>query len=519
LQPRSVSSAELSPLYEEYKQKYRERKARAFFDAHKDEAWFKERYHPNYMVKQRKKMEEHIKLEMEKFWEELNNGSLDYDLDSKEERLSPLRVETSPVEEGSPVESKKRPIEETAASEKRARVEIETKEEKEATSATSSSEKSGERAPEESSGAEGVSPKREEDAEDIDKTTLFMSNVPPTMSREELESLAQTEDAPVEELCLSEPKRHKAFSRYAWLRYKLPSHAAAALASIRHKIEKEKKELFVAFNTRRFAARHHMAPPIASLESCLSEHLELAKRLVHNLDHDFSLPANALLDLPEKEVPALKEKLDKLIAYLRRVHLLCFYNGEQFVDKYDLEKKIGLGTKRVASPPDETDVYPRHREWQHNLKNKLVQLAKLGSKPFIFSGEWLIQEKQKTFFENNTLEVQKEQSQVYRCAIPGCGKLFRANQYVVKHLENKHTDRLDGEKGQALEEQYFQNYYTDPRRILPEKGQRRRSDRDRGRDRYRRDSEGRGYVDLDAPSDTTNSIVTNRTVIDYGDLD
>jgi hypothetical protein len=71
---------EAQKRYEEYKKEFNKRNSRTFFNEHCKEEWFKERYHPDLMKKRRETKIERAKVEARAFAEELEKGTLKYNL-------------------------------------------------------------------------------------------------------------------------------------------------------------------------------------------------------------------------------------------------------------------------------------------------------------------------------------------------------------------------------------------------------------------------------------------------------
>mgnify|MGYP001074661956 CR=1 FL=1 len=71
---------EAQKRYEEYKKEFNKRNSRTFFNEHCKEEWFKERYHPDCMNRRRETKIERAKIESALFTEELDKGTLKYNL-------------------------------------------------------------------------------------------------------------------------------------------------------------------------------------------------------------------------------------------------------------------------------------------------------------------------------------------------------------------------------------------------------------------------------------------------------
>lgn len=61
--------------------------------------------------------------------------------------------------------------------------------------------------------------------------------------------------------------------------------------------------------------------------------------------------------------------------------------------------------------------------------------------------------------------VKRLEDEKYRCAF--CSKLFKGDEFVRKHIVLKHVENITEVRQKALEEQFFLNYWEDPRHIHP----------------------------------------------------
>jgi len=84
--------------------------------------------------------------------------------------------------------------------------------------------------------------------------------------------------------------------------------------------------------------------------------------------------------------------------------------------------------------------------------------------PGQYTGKSLFEKELEDFVKS---KIKQEDEKKYRCSVTKCGKLFMASEFVKKHLKLKHANLVEDIKAKVDEDQYFQNYLSDPRRILP----------------------------------------------------
>ncbi|XP_017037069.1 serrate RNA effector molecule homolog isoform X2 [Drosophila kikkawai] len=76
-QDENISDSEVMRKYTEYKTDFKRQQLNEFFVAHKDEEWFKNKYHPEDSVKRSEEQRGFLKRRTDVFVELLNNGSID----------------------------------------------------------------------------------------------------------------------------------------------------------------------------------------------------------------------------------------------------------------------------------------------------------------------------------------------------------------------------------------------------------------------------------------------------------
>ncbi|KAL4942811.1 hypothetical protein BDV06DRAFT_191386 [Aspergillus oleicola] len=214
-------------------------------------------------------------------------------------------------------------------------------------------------------------------------------------------------------------------------------------------------------------------------------------------------------DVDDEELLAKKKKLDLMVEYLRRVYNFCFFCVFECDSLHELTRKCpgghlrrprtGLTTQAKAvarasalgqpfpvkkrDPSEEGEEQapaPSEQEkrskkftskseqqlqrafnWVKTFEDKLLQLlepenvdiVKIGGKPV---DEALEEELQK--------HVKQEDESKYRCKVPECTKLFKAENFWRKHIEKRHADWYERVKNDLS---LVNAYVLDPARIAP----------------------------------------------------
>jgi len=155
----------------------------------------------------------------------------------------------------------------------------------------------------------------------------------------------------------------------------------------------------------------------------------------------------------------LMKALDKLVMYLRIVHSIDYYNGSDYPHEDEMPNRCGILHVRGEKP--EKANYSEVTDWQTNTRQKMKQYLESGEERLVDSevqklGKKDVKNEIDNFIESNALELAKDK---WLC--PLSGKKFRAKEFVVKHIHNKHSDKL---KAVRLEVEFFNNYLADPKR-------------------------------------------------------
>jgi len=410
-----MSTEELLKAYENYKIEHSKKQARSFFSEHKNDEWFREKYDPFYIEQKKNYKVEWAKKQLQSFEEELNQGSLKWnlstDLASKHDDHH-----SEENEEGHSLE-----------------VESEKKE--------GDQDKSN-----------ILSPHNRE------YSAIFIKNVTPTIGKKHLLEFFQSFEGFVGlSLSLANPPT---FNRLAWVVYQTKDQCYYVIREVDGKKINE-VELQLAMNKTLLVEKSiRLAPPFASTEHRIQSDLSHAKGLCIRFDREKDI-VNPLLASSDFESLPTIEQLDKLITYLRRVHIFCYYCTEDYDSEYEMHKKCAIQHMR-SQKDEEGAISPQSEKWLSYLEHKVKDWLQDRPTYDVLTGKTELSNQLERFYKDNIVRKDKDK---FRCA--ECNKLFCGENFVIKHLNLKHGDLIDIVKRKAYDHQFFENYFRDPKKFTP----------------------------------------------------
>jgi hypothetical protein len=382
-QENGLDGEEAQRRYEVYKTEYTDRITKQFYDTHKDDEWFRDKYDPERIVVRRNELAARSRLAALTFGEQLLRGSLHWRLDADH----PDNVAFAPF------------LEHDNAS-------VRTPGELQLTSAAADA-RAAALAAADLGGADSAvdddASKRALEAagaavsRDMERRTVHVKGLPPSTTRAALDSVFRAIDG-LERVHLSDPSLER-MTRRAWITYSTVHAAQRAATQLgNHPLalpDGAATRLSLQLLTPH-RVRVRVVPPALSLPERQERDVGVSRRLVELLDREKGLwPPQAAAESDSaaaateagaadgdegaavgtkrplaqpKRVPLdshplfsavsfdarpVDEKLDLLVTYLRRVHNFCFYTGNEFDSEFDLERVRGpihlrYGTKRAA---------------------------------------------------------------------------------------------------------------------------------------------------------------------------
>jgi len=154
--------------------------------------------------------------------------------------------------------------------------------------------------------------------------------------------------------------------------------------------------------------------------------------------------------------------LDKLLFYLRVVHSVDYYNAGEYPNEFEMPNRCGIFHARGPVPPNQLtrknidEFVERFKERINPMLNYKAQLTEDEMKKMGPKDE---DEEVEKFIKSNTQELETDK---WLC--PLSGKKFKGPEYIRKHIQNKHKDKLDQVR---VDVKFFNNYLKDPRRPGP----------------------------------------------------
>eukprot|EP00002_Diphylleia_rotans_P013090 TRINITY_DN2547_c0_g1_i1.p1 TRINITY_DN2547_c0_g1~~TRINITY_DN2547_c0_g1_i1.p1 ORF type:complete len:499 (+),score=118.11 TRINITY_DN2547_c0_g1_i1:728-2224(+) len=284
--------------------------------------------------------------------------------------------------------------------------------------------------------------------------TVFVKRITPSVTRSALQT-AFEKYGTVEKVFVSEPLRDQGFARLAWITLDSREAAAAAIKGLqRTKISDCELLLSVSQHPNRAPKR---APASSSDPTFMKLDYEVTCRIIRAFDEEKGFDSNNPI-LAESQKP-VRELLDTNIFYLRKVHNFCFYCGEEHFDAIELVKKCG--TIHIRGKHSKTDD-PANCSWRKSLEKRITD--RLANPDSLFKGAFAAETKAiDEFCDQNTIYVGTER---FRCNI--CPKkVFKAPDFVKKHLLLKHPEPVEERRNQARDAQFLKAFLDDANRPSP----------------------------------------------------
>ncbi|EGC30217.1 hypothetical protein DICPUDRAFT_58394 [Dictyostelium purpureum] len=144
-------------------------------------------------------------------------------------------------------------------------------------------------------------------------------------------------------------------------------------------------------------------------------------------------------------------------------------NKEENMNIEESKDELKLSSNNNITSTESVDNKPKlttesEQLWvtslDNNTKNKIARIPTSNEQ---YLCKEAIEKAAEDYINNNTIKIEEEK---YKCNL--CSKLFKGAEYVKKHINLKHPEELKNEsETKGTEEQFFLNYFSDPRRITP----------------------------------------------------
>ena len=267
-------------------------------------------------------------------------------------------------------------------------------------------------------------------------------------------------------ISLTEPDRKNDYKRNFWLLFNSEVNGIKALDNL----NSHKSEEFVKSETKMNPNynRVKVTPPL--FDERLDEDLLGSYKIINILDTYRQIQKNPLIIDFDMDEIALKEREEKIkilnlnILYLRKIHGFCYYCLKGFKDERSLSKKccyihlrhyVQLGKRENAENINinelniTEDELNNAKEFDKYFNNKLNELLNDKEKineyillrpKYLMDDEFAqvkIKEEENIFFKIKSENVEKE---IFRCKL--CSKKFKAFNFIATHIKNKHNSEL-----------------------------------------------------------------------------
>ncbi|KAI9016728.1 hypothetical protein DFJ74DRAFT_678064 [Hyaloraphidium curvatum] len=473
--------------YDMYKEDFKLQESLDFFHAHKEEEWFVEKYRSPEAEEYRARVGAHKAELAERFARELEEGLFD---DATFDEVAgsaggaapdaPPADTAATVKVGNPATAKKCRFEPRKQDE-----EMADGDQKEPASPTTPV--AGVAAP--AGTKRPLCWSSPEDENDV-KHKIFIKSVPITVARKTLEEeLAKAlPDTPPVRIALSDPNPTKKFIRLGWVVFRDGTDVEQVVKTL--------EKFRIGEQEFHFAA-HQVHPPrsrplvdVFSKEDRIKRDLEQATAVARALDEDYGVSGFAAVEERmsklglAKEVkeeamdveneqepdPNAKKRLDLVLTYLRRVHLFDYYSGMYADSVEDFSRKFppNLRPAAPAADGDRPGDEFAARKATDRVDARARFFGKLLTAEELARLNWRDPEEQ---VHSKLRSMMKEEGEFrYRCLMKDaagkdCGKLFKAPEFVEKHLLLKHPEVQEAVDKAKAEAVYINSYVRDPCKI------------------------------------------------------
>ncbi|SAM08421.1 hypothetical protein [Absidia glauca] len=331
---------------------------------------------------------------------------------------------------------------------------------------------------------------------------LVIKTVPPTIPRQKIIDMCN-KVVGFKYLALSEPSAPKKFHRIGWIRFSEETDMQKAFDLLdNQKIDDFTFHLAMNRKGQSTSTRsNRIAPDITSTSSRLSVDLEQAKQLAKVMDDELGkdgiqdvisraqqviqqnrTPGSATLENTETSsnhgnvngkgnelgVVETKKELDLIMAYLRHVHMCCYYCGLECDSAEELNRRCPEPHHRKVSsgPTTESKQGSKNerltQQWIKNLDHRVgLKVNPPDDERIVSIGGKSLKSEMDIYLNGH---IQKEHDAKYKCKVGDCTKAFKGMEFVEKHILSKHGDELQRIKDEVA---FYNNYVSDPNHLLP----------------------------------------------------
>jgi len=415
----SITDEEALHKYSEYKLEFQRQQLNEFFVSHKEDEWFKMKYHPTMKVQRVNEIKDMLKKRLDVFstlvTDEFMSGiAVD---ETNQDKLIELMDKVVVLLEGGSEED----LEELSSSENN----------------------------------------NEDNKKQLHKTTsIFLSNLHPSITKLEIETLANKFPGYIR-LALSEPDHNNKFSRKCWLTF-----------------ERNSKIREICFGLNNMKIREHDLKPVVNKDlskrvrtvdnpstdaKVIEQSIAICEKLIKVLDKKWNIfddneNKNPILDRVTEGSSDTKV-LDKFILYLRIVYSLDFYNRNEYPFEDEMPNRCGLLHVRPSTHGDQTnekDVTEYVEKMEEKLSGFLKEKVEIKDD---LQSKLGLRKEEDEIEKFMSVSMQELEPDKWLCILSQ--KKFKAPEFVRKHILNKFGEKVEEVK---IEVEFFNNYIRDENR-------------------------------------------------------
>ncbi|KAJ1564904.1 hypothetical protein HK096_005604, partial [Nowakowskiella sp. JEL0078] len=285
---------------------------------------------------------------------------------------------------------------------------------------------------------------------------LFIKSIPPQISRKELKEAFEKIEG-FECISLSDPVPNRKFHRFGWIVFKDSINLTAANDSIGvltlhdftfHIAPQQATRRFTKIIPFEFNDIDRVRKDINQIkELALALDAEVGINSTtlgaHNVQirlDDVVLPELTSSNEEVSELALEKKTLDMYTEYLRKVHWYDYYSGYEAQSLEDFTRRCVAQYRQAAPDITENNAYKKKLESLELRTHLRITRPTEGPEFEKLGGKKLEVEIEKKI--NSVIKVVDEGK--YRCPVATCKKLFKATEYLVKHIRGNAANKVIG---------------------------------------------------------------------------
>ena len=296
----------------------------------------------------------------------------------------------------------------------------------------------------------------------INNNSLFIQYLPYNVSFLSLHSIIKELPGLIF-ISISEPLKKDDYSRFIWLNFDNEKNVTNALEKL-NLYEINENYILNVVKSNKFPLRKIKLFPVYvnnnNNENDFIEEDEIknCEEIIKKFDLLRNIKFNVILNDKEK-INNKKKYFDLMILYLRKIHGFCYYCVKYFYDEKNLDYKCDSVHLRniIINNNDIENINLYKKIFNENVKNFIENFDK-NFNDFENFDEKFIEEnfnnlKEKNFNEN----IHQNSENEFECGV--CGKFFENKEYIEKHFNKFHIFEFDNDE--FCEEIKKKNYFKD----------------------------------------------------------